>query len=128
VPPSASVSRSNIAVQETPHSRSISASPTTPLLPIISIGLNTDSALDRLELKDSLIPQLHDLVTMVRSSSWEAKLRTTEYGGLDFEQASTLSKALQADIHAAKVLAQVRQHYDAARSHTLMEHCHLASP
>jgi hypothetical protein len=38
---------------------------------------------------------------------WEAKLRTMGYGALDFEQASTLANALKADIHVAKVLAQV---------------------
>jgi hypothetical protein len=120
-PPSASVSHSGIAVQETPRSKTITVSPTAPLLPIISIGPHTDLVLDRLRLKDSLIPQLHTLVTTVRSSSWEAKLRTAEHGGLDFEQASAMSKALQADIHTTKVLAPVREGLQCPCLHPLMK-------
>jgi hypothetical protein len=95
------------AVNRASHSRSIPATPAAVAIPIISIGPSTDSALDRLGLDDALIPQLHELVTTVRSSMWEAKLRTMGYGALDFEQASTLANALKADIHVAKVLAQV---------------------
>ena len=74
---------------------------------IISIGSNTDAALDRFHLDDNLIPQLHKLMTTVRSSKWEAKLRTADWG-LSYEQAVTLSNALQADIGIAKLTAQVR--------------------
>jgi hypothetical protein len=108
-PPSAGVSSPIMlsAVNRASHSRSIPATPAMAAIPIISIGPSTDSALDRLALDDTLIPQLHELVTTVRSSMWEAKLRTTGYGALNFEQASTLANALKADIHVAKVLAQV---------------------
>jgi hypothetical protein len=74
---------------------------------IISIGSNTDAALDRFHLDDVLIHQLHTLVTTVRSSKWEAKLRGGDWG-LNYEQAVTLSNALHADIGIAKLTTQVR--------------------
>jgi hypothetical protein len=70
----------------------------TPLsAAIISIGLHTDAVLDLFQLDDSLIPRLHILVRMVRSSRWESTLRTPEWG-LSYEQAAKLSHALLADI------------------------------
>jgi len=75
---------------------------------IVSIGSNTDRALDRFHLEDSLIPHLHTLVTTVRSSKWEEKLRGAEWS-LSYEQAVTLSNALQADIGIAKLTATACQ-------------------
>lgn len=42
---------------------------------IISIGLNTDAALDRLGLEDRLIPKLYSLIATVRNTRWEAELQ-----------------------------------------------------
>lgn len=64
---------------------------------IISIGPHTDATLDRFHLPDTLVPRLRNLSTTVRSSKWEATLRTTSWA-LSFEQASNLSKAMVADI------------------------------
>jgi hypothetical protein len=75
---------------------------------IISMGSNTDTALDRFHLDDNLIPQLRTLVTTTRSSKWEAKLRGRDWG-LSYEQAVTLSNALHADLGVARlVTVQVR--------------------
>jgi len=76
---------------------------------IVSIGSNTDVAIDRFGFDDSLIPRLHTLVTTVRSSKWEAKLRGADWG-LSFEQAVTLSNALCLDLEVAKLKTQPARH------------------
>ena len=70
---------------------------------IIAFGPETDSILDRFELGDHLIPRLRVLTTTVRSSRWEAVLRTEEWG-LNYEQAVKLSGALLADIKRQRFL------------------------
>lgn len=67
--------------------------------PIISLGPRTDAILDRFELDDTLIPKLRNMIKTVRSTRWEAVLRTPEWG-LSFEQAVSLAKALRQDIRA----------------------------
>jgi len=64
---------------------------------LISIGPHTDAIFDRFHLNDILIPQLRILATTVRSSKWEAVLRSTKWG-LNYEQAVNLSRAMAADI------------------------------
>jgi hypothetical protein len=64
---------------------------------IISIGTQTDSILDRFDLDDSLIPRLRVLTQMVRSSRWEAVLRSSQFG-LSYEQASKLTDAMMKDL------------------------------
>jgi hypothetical protein len=64
---------------------------------LISIGPNTDAVLDTFSLDDRLIPRLRILATTIRSNKWQAALRTPEWG-LSFEQAMSLSNALQADV------------------------------
>jgi hypothetical protein len=113
VPPSASASPPTPvpAGNQATCSNSVAVIPAFTAIPLISIGTNTDSALDRLGLPDTFIPQLHKLLATVRSNMWEARLQTAEYGNLDFEQATTLSNALKADICVAKVFTQVCQYY-----------------
>jgi len=65
--------------------------------PLISMGPNTDAVLDRFNLGDDILPRLHLLVSMVRSSRWEAVLRSTPWD-LTYEQASNLSNALVSDL------------------------------
>src|ERR1700733_13196361 len=65
---------------------------------IISFGPNTDNILDQFQLDDSLVPRLHVLTKKVRSTGWEAMLRTP-YWGLTYERASNLSRAMLADIN-----------------------------
>lgn len=64
--------------------------------PIISLGPQTDAALDRFRLNDSLVPRLRGLTQTIRSSRWEEVLRTE--WGLTFEQAVTISGALRSDL------------------------------
>jgi hypothetical protein len=73
---------------------------------IISIGSNSDAVIDRFGLGDGVILQLHTLMTTVRSSKWEEKLRTAEWG-LSFEQAVSLSNGLLLDLEVIKLKAQV---------------------
>ena len=47
---------------------------TSNLCPIISLGPNTDTVLNRFDLSDQVIPRLHELVATVRSSRWEVTL------------------------------------------------------
>jgi hypothetical protein len=65
--------------------------------PLISIGPNTDAALDRFKLGDELLPKLRVLVGIVRSSRWESVLRSQKWD-LNYEQASILANALLADL------------------------------
>ncbi|KAG1843380.1 hypothetical protein DFJ58DRAFT_731671 [Suillus subalutaceus] len=65
--------------------------------PLISIGPNTDAALDRFKLGDELLPKLRVLVGTVRSSRWELVLRSQKWD-LNYEQASILANALLADL------------------------------
>lgn len=67
--------------------------------PIISLGPRTDAILDRFEFDDTFILKLRDMMKTVRSSRWEAVLRTPQWG-LSFEQAVSLAKALRRDIQA----------------------------
>ncbi|KAG1844313.1 hypothetical protein DFJ58DRAFT_731230 [Suillus subalutaceus] len=65
--------------------------------PLISIGPNTDAALDRFKLGDELLPKLRVLVGTVQSSRWELVLRSQKWD-LSYEQASILANALLADL------------------------------
>lgn len=72
--------------------------------PLISLGPNTDAVLDRFDLGDKLLPRLHVFVRTVRSSRWEAALRTAPWS-LTFEQAANLSRALLADLQGTPVFS-----------------------
>jgi hypothetical protein len=65
--------------------------------PLISIGPNTDAALDWIKLGDEVLPKLRVLVQTVRSSRWEAVFRSPKWD-LSYEHASILSRALLADL------------------------------
>lgn len=65
--------------------------------PLISIGPNTDSALDRFNLGDELLPKLRVLVSTVRSSRWESVFRSQQWD-LTYDQALVLSRALLTDL------------------------------
>ncbi|KAG1828057.1 hypothetical protein DFJ58DRAFT_737991 [Suillus subalutaceus] len=75
-------------------------------LPLISIGPNTDAALDRLRLGDENLPKLRLLVQTARSSRWEAVLRSPKWD-LSYEHVSILSMALFADLHVMQVSPEV---------------------
>ena len=71
---------------------------------IISIGLQTDRALDELDLDDLLIPHLRQLVSTVRSSKWESTLCSSGYG-LQPDEAAHLKIALLEDLAGGILLA-----------------------
>ena len=71
---------------------------------IISIGAQTDGILDRFDLDDSIVPQLRVLTQTVRSSRWEAVLRSSQFG-LTYEQASKLTDAILKDIGSVRNVA-----------------------
>lgn len=71
--------------------------------PLISIGLHTDTVLDRFGLDDQILPELHQLVGSVRSSRWEAVLQSPKWK-LTYEQASNLSRALHSDLHGNRAM------------------------
>ncbi|KAG2744798.1 hypothetical protein P692DRAFT_20743077 [Suillus brevipes Sb2] len=71
--------------------------------PLISIGPNTDVALDQLKMGDENLPRLRSLVGSVRSSRWEAVLRSPAWD-LTYDKASILSDALLADLQGMKAV------------------------
>ncbi|KAJ8584816.1 hypothetical protein M405DRAFT_844924 [Rhizopogon salebrosus TDB-379] len=78
--------------------------PTTSLgSPLISIGSNTDTMLDRLKLGDEILPELQVLVRTVHSSRWEAVFMSLKWN-LACGQAAMLSNALLADLQVGMVL------------------------
>lgn len=78
------------------HLTSTAASFGTPL---ISIGPHTDAVLDRFGLDDQVLLKLHQLIGSVRSSCWEAVLRSPKWD-LTYEQALNLSRLLHSDLHS----------------------------
>ncbi|KAF8131400.1 hypothetical protein EV363DRAFT_1165026 [Boletus edulis] len=78
--------------------------PSAPGSVLISIGPKTDATLDQFGLGDDLLPRLHVLVRTVRSSRWEATLRTWD---LSSDQATNLSCALRTDLMDPILLAAV---------------------
>ncbi|KAG1770858.1 hypothetical protein EV702DRAFT_1202186 [Suillus placidus] len=70
--------------------------------PIISIGPHTDAMLDRFKMGDEVILKLRELMSTVRSSHWEAVLRSQKWE-FTFEQAANLAKALNADLQLQKL-------------------------
>lgn len=70
--------------------------------PLISIGPNTDAVIDRFKMGDQTILKLHELITTVRSSRWEAILRSPKWD-FTYEQASNLTTALHADLGGYRI-------------------------
>lgn len=79
------------------RSSEFSPAPKLSLSPLISIGPNTDATLDRFKLGDNILPKLHLLITTVRSSRWEERLRSPAWD-LNYEQAFKLAAALHMDL------------------------------
>lgn len=71
---------------------------------IISIGPQTDLVIEYFGLGDSLIPKLRDLAQTIRSSRWEAVLRSPVWG-LTHAQAADLSNALLADTQTSPMVS-----------------------
>lgn len=65
--------------------------------PLISLGPSTDAVLDQFGLEDHLLPRLHVLTRTVRSSRWEAVLRTAPWK-MTNKQATHLACALAEDL------------------------------
>jgi hypothetical protein len=70
--------------------------------PIISIGPHTDAVLDRFKMGDEVILKLRQLISTVCSSRWEAVLISPKWD-LTFEQATNITKALNADLQGQKL-------------------------
>ncbi|KAG2149220.1 hypothetical protein DEU56DRAFT_752872 [Suillus clintonianus] len=66
-------------------------------MPLISIGPNTDVAMDQIKLGDKILPKLRVLVQTVCSSRWEAVLRSPKWD-ISYKHASILSQALLVDL------------------------------
>ncbi|KAG2744245.1 hypothetical protein P692DRAFT_20877839 [Suillus brevipes Sb2] len=66
--------------------------------PLIGIGPNTDAVIDRFKMGDQTILKLRELITTMRSSRWEAILRSPKWDST-YEQASNLMAALHADLN-----------------------------
>lgn len=64
--------------------------------PIISIGPETDAAMDRFRFNDSVVTRLRSMMQETRSSRWEEVLRVE--WGWTFEQAVTVARALRSDL------------------------------
>jgi len=64
---------------------------------LVSIGPNSDAVLNRFNLGDDLLPCLCNLIGTVRSSHWEAVLRSSPWS-LSYKEAANLSAALCADL------------------------------
>lgn len=73
---------------------------------LISIGVNTDVALDRLGLGDEILLRLRTLIGTTRSSRWEVVFRSPKWN-LTYEQAAILSKALLADLQVQPEVVKV---------------------
>ena len=64
---------------------------------IISLGENTDRALDDLNLNNKVIPQLCTLIASICNTKWETVLTSSEWG-LSPQEASILAMALNEDL------------------------------
>lgn len=76
------------------------------MAPLISIGPRTDAIIDRFKMDDTVLLRLHQLVGSVRSSRWEAVLRSSKWN-LTYEEASNLTNALLADIQGTTAITKV---------------------
>lgn len=95
-------SSSSMSINHTPHlAMSPVKSQRIPHKAAISIGLNTNAALERLHLDNNLIPQLHILITTLPSNRWEAELQNSVWN-LTHEEAFTVWLALQADVGTSR--------------------------
>ena len=64
---------------------------------LISLGSNTDMALDLLNLSDSLLPRLSRLTRTIRSSRWHLILQSPDFG-LSDKDAALLAASLLQDV------------------------------
>jgi hypothetical protein len=87
----------NNTASNVPRSSDFSPALKLSLSPLVSIGPHTDAILDRFKLGDDILPKLHLLITTVRSSRWEEKLRSPAWD-LNYEQAFKLAAALHMDL------------------------------
>lgn len=95
------------ALKEATSGMSSTVEPATSnLCPIISLGPNTDTVLDRFGLSDQVIPRLRELVATVCSSRWEVTLRSSPWN-LNYEQVVNLQMALHADFGMNMPLVKV---------------------
>ncbi|KAG1768106.1 hypothetical protein EV702DRAFT_1050123 [Suillus placidus] len=70
--------------------------------PLISIGPNTDAVIDRFKMGDQTILKLRELITTMRSSRWEAILRSPKWD-FTYEHTSNLTAALHADLDGRRM-------------------------
>jgi hypothetical protein len=97
---------------------------------LISIGANTDAALDRLSLGDEFLLKLRILIGTTRSSKWEAVFRSPKWN-LTYEQSVILSKALLADLQPEAIKVGVFSYYRQIHSNSFgvsTRHLQLCCP
>ena len=73
---------------------------------LISLGRHSDEVLDLLQLPDTILPSLHQLITTFRSNRWISVLEGPKFA-LSHEKAVLLASALLEDSKAAKVVRKV---------------------
>lgn len=73
---------------------------------IVSLGPLTDAVLGHFKLSGALIPGFRVLTQTVQSSRWEGILRSE--WGLTFQQAVSISRALQSDLGVRALEVEVR--------------------
>ncbi|KAH7904465.1 hypothetical protein BJ138DRAFT_1106801 [Hygrophoropsis aurantiaca] len=76
--------------------------------PLISIGPHSDAIIDRFKMGDHTLPRLHELISTIQSSRWEAILRSARWD-LSYEQAANLAKALKLDVREASFSRTAKQ-------------------
>jgi hypothetical protein len=67
------------------------------MVPLVSIGKKSDAVIDQFGLNDHLLPRLHEMTTLHRSSRWVTLLQSEDWG-LEYKVARALADALMLDL------------------------------
>jgi hypothetical protein len=71
---------------------------------IISIGPQTDAALQHFGFSDRMIPRLRVLMQNSKSTAWKARLNSDEFG-MTLEQAKNIARAMENDITGKPIVS-----------------------
>jgi len=74
-----------------------------PLLPILSIGSNSDTVLDQFNLGDDILSHLQTLVGSVRNTHGEQRLPDAPWN-MNYEQALNLAQVLHQNLTVEQIL------------------------